>query len=119
MGGCGGGEEPDETRGDAKQAAQVVQSLNRAIAGRDFRLICDELFAAEVRAQAGGDDCPALLRRTTSGLSNPRIELTEIAVKGDRATVEVVTTARGQARAPDKIELVRERGRFRISALGA
>ena len=43
--------------------------------------------------------------------------MTSIKIEGAMATVDVVTVAEGQARAEDKIRLVRENGAYRISSL--
>jgi hypothetical protein len=58
-----------------------------------------------------------MLRRTSASLSRPRIEVQRIRIQGAMATVEVATTAEGQARVEDTIRLVREAGRYRISSL--
>jgi hypothetical protein len=95
----------------------VIEDLERAIATREFDRICSELLSAEVRRQAGGGDCPAMLRRTSAGVTRPRIEVKEIRIEGAAAIVDVETTAGGQARVPDTIRLVREAGGYRISSL--
>jgi hypothetical protein len=117
-GGCGGG---DEDKGDAgglaREASAVIDDLEQAIADGEFARICSDLLSSEVRRQAGGGDCPAMLRRTSAGVRRPRIEVKEIRIEGAAAIVEVETTAEGQARVPDTIRLVREAGAYRISSL--
>ena len=116
--GCGGGDEDGPTPGGlAREASAVVERLEAAIAARQFERICSDLLSAEVRRQAGGGDCPAMLARTSVGLERPRIEVKRIRIEGSTATVDVVTTAEGQARVPDTIRLVREEGAYRISSL--
>lgn len=116
--GCGGDDEGERsTSGLARQASAVVEELERAIAAGEYKRICADLLSAEVRRQAGGGECPAMLRRTSGGLERPRIEVKEIRIDGSSATVDVETTAAGQARVPDKIRLVREEGGYRISSL--
>ena len=118
-GGCGGGGGDDgrDAGGLAREASAVVEDLERAIAGREFARICSELLSAEVRRQAGGGECPAMLERTSAGVKRPRIEVNEIKIEGATAVVRVETTAQGQARVADTIRLVREAGRYRISSL--
>ena len=116
--GCGGGGDDERTSGGlAREASAVIEELERAIAAGEFERICSELLSAEVRRQAGGGDCPAMLRRTSAGVRRPRIDVREIRIEGATAVVEVVTTAAGQARVPDTIRLVREAGAYRISSL--
>ena len=118
VGGCGGGDGDERSAGGlAREAATVIEELERAIAGGEFERICSDLLSAEVRRQAGGGECPAMLRRTSVGLRRPRIEVKEVRIKGSTAIVDVVTTAANQARVPDTIRLVREEGGYRISSL--
>lgn len=118
--GCGGGEKPapKPISGPAKEVAEVVQKLGRATARRDFQTICDDLLASATRQQAGGADCPAVLDQRARGVSRPKIVIESIAVAGGQAQVRVRTTAKGQAAVRDVIRLVREKGKFRVLALG-
>jgi hypothetical protein len=117
--GCsfGGDEEPQPVSGIPKEIAATVQQLERSVAERDFRAICDRLFTARARQRAGGDECVAQLRSAAEGVTRPNIEIAGIEVKGDRATVRVATEAKGQARVTDTLELRRERGRWLVEAL--
>lgn len=118
MAGCGGDDDRERsTSGLARQASVVIAELERAIAAGQYERICAELLSAEVRRQAGGGECPAMLRRTSGGLRRPQIEVKKIRIDGSAATVDVVTTAVGQSRVPDTIRLVREEGGYRISSL--
>ncbi|MEA2494128.1 MAG: hypothetical protein QOJ29_2039 [Thermoleophilaceae bacterium] len=118
--GCGGGEKPKPKpiSGPAKEVAAVVERLEKATAQKDFSTICDELLTASTRKQAGGVDCPAVLEARARGVARPRIVIQGIEVQGERAQVRVRTTATGQAATTDVLRLVRENGRFRVSALG-
>ena len=118
--GCGGGEKapPKPISGPAKEAAAVVQQLEKATAKHDFTAICDDLLAAATRKQAGGAQCPAVLEARARGVRKPHIAIQGIEVQGDQAQVKVRTTAVGQAPTVDVIRMVRENGRFRVSSLG-
>ena len=118
--GCDGGDEaesPKPVSGPAKQVAEVIARLESATARRDYREICEELFSAEVRRRAGGEDCPDLLRRTGGSVRKPEIEVESIRISGRTATARVRTRAEGQDEARDTVELVREAGSYRISSL--
>jgi hypothetical protein len=116
--GCGGGgDDGKDAGGLAREASAVVKDLERAIAAGEYDRICAELLSAEVRRQAGGGDCPAMLERTSEGVRRPRIAVKEIRIEGNEAIVKVETTAAGQARVEDTIRLVREAGAYRISSL--
>ena len=119
LAGCAGGAaRAPRAEGPAQDVANVVKALERATAEKDYNEICFELLSDRVRAEVGGVRCPGRLRRTAGEIEDPRIQIRTIRLRGDEATVDVVTSARGQAPAPDAIELARERGRWRISALG-
>jgi hypothetical protein len=116
--GCGGGDDDGPDAGGlAQEASAVIDELERAIARGEFERICAELLSAEVRRQAGGGECPAMLERTSAGVKRPRIEVKKIQIKGSTAIVQVETVAQGQARVPDTIRLIREAGGYRISSL--
>jgi hypothetical protein len=115
---CSGGDDDDEaTGGLAQEAGAVVEDLERSIRAGEYERICAELLSSEVRRQAGGGDCPAMLERTSAGVKRPRIEVKEIRIEGAKASVDVVTVADGQDRVEDTITLVREAGAYRISSL--
>ena len=114
---CGGGDDEEATGGLAQEAAAVVEQLEKSIRAGEFERICSELLSAEVRRQAGGGDCPAMLERTSAGVKRPRIQVQKISIEGAMASVQVVTVAEGQDRVEDTIRLVREAGAYRISSL--
>ena len=118
--GCsfGGGDDPEPAVGAPRAIAATVDRLERSIAAGEYATVCDELFTSQARRRAGGRDCAAQLRSASEGLRRPSIELRGIEVEGERATVSVVTTARGQARVRDDLQLRREDGRWLIDALG-
>jgi hypothetical protein len=118
--GCslGGGDEPRPVKGAAREIADVVQRLERAVASGDWRTVCEDLFTSRARRRAGGRDCPRLLRSDAAGLRSPRIRLLRIEIKGDRAAARVRSRARGQPPLTDLIELRREAGRYRVDSLG-
>jgi hypothetical protein len=117
--GCslGGDEEPQQVRGAAQEIAEVVGQLERATARRDWKTVCDDLFTKSALQRAGGEDCAGLLRSTAKGIEQPRIRVRGIRVEGERASVEVRTSARGEAELDDTLELRRENGEWRIDAL--
>ena len=115
---CGGGDDEDKaTGGLAQEAAAVIEQLEQSIRAGEFERICDELLSAEVRRQAGGGECPAMLERTSAGIKRPRIQVQKISIEGATAEVQVVTVADGQDRVEGTIKLVREAGGYRISSL--
>ena len=117
-GGCGASEPPPPITGAPKEVSDTVRALERATDAKDFNTMCFDLFSDQVRAQAGGVRCPALLRRTAKDVEAPRIRVRTIRLQGDAASVRVETRTRDQPPVPDTIELVRQRGRYRISSLG-
>jgi len=117
--GCslGGDDEPKPASGTAAQVAAVVDRLERAVEQRDFATICNQLFTANARQRAGGEDCVRQLHSAAEGVKRPRIEIQRIDVEDDRATVTVRTQAEGQALVSDELLLRRERLRWLIEAL--
>jgi hypothetical protein len=112
-----GDDQPEEPTGASKEVANVVTRLERATRRREFNVLCDDLFTRSARERAGGKDCVALLRETAKDVRKARIRLLDVEVDGNRARARVRTTSEGQRAVEETIDLVRERGRFRISAL--
>ena len=118
LAGCGAdSEEVPRPAGAPREVVVLIDALEAATARGDFRRICDELYTDELREAAGGDRCEAELRRRARGLRDPRIRLRTITVRGDRATVTVEASARGQPPAPETLELVRQGRAYRVAAL--
>jgi hypothetical protein len=119
LGGCslGGDEEARPARGAPKAVAATIQALDQATRARDFGRICDELFTAAARRRAGGRDCARLLRSAAQDVRRPRIQILGIRLEGAHATVRVRSRAANQRPLVDEVELVRQRGRYRIAAL--
>ena len=117
--GCslGGDEEAKPASGAPAQVAATVDRLERAVAERDFATVCDQLFTAQARKRAGGDECASQLRSAAEGVERPSIEIEAIDVEGNRATVRIQTEATGQARVSDELQLRREGGRWLVEAL--
>jgi hypothetical protein len=117
--GCSVGEdeEPQPAAGAPRAIAAAVDRLEGAIAEHDFARVCNELFTPSARRRAGGDECASQLRSAGESVKDPTIELRGIKVNGERATVEVVTEAEGQARVRDQLRLRRRDGRWLVEAL--
>ena len=109
-------EGPRRVSGTPKEAVETVEGFRRALVARDFARICDELYSAEARAAAGGDDCQSILALETARLRDPRVRITSLTVAGGSAAVTVEAAVRGGRPATDTIRLVRQRGRFRIAS---
>jgi Putative lumazine-binding len=117
--GCslGADEEPQPVSGAPRAIVITVERLERAVAERDYKTICADLFTAAARRRAGGSECVAQMRSAAEGVSRPGIEIEGIEVNGDRASVRVATHAAGQARVSDTLELRRQGGRWLVEAL--
>jgi hypothetical protein len=118
--GCslGGDDEPQPATGAAKEVAAAVERFEQAVAQRDFKAICNELFTPTARQRAGGDDCVAQTSSAVEGLRRPRLQIEEIRVTDVSASVKVATEAAGQARVIDSMELRKTGGRWLVEAVG-
>jgi hypothetical protein len=105
--------------GAAQDAVDTVMQFETALAGRDWPGICNRLYAKEARAAAGGSRCTTTLAQSAGGLREPRIKILSLRVRGKAATVTVAASVNGKKPVTDTIQLVREKGRFRIAAAGA
>ena len=118
LAGCGGG--PDPARGAAREAGELVEALERALAAGDAARICSELFSADARRLAGGEECARRVARETARLRRPSLETVAITLRPEgRVSVRVRARSEGGGEAEDTLELVRQAptGRLRIGAL--
>ena len=117
--GCsiGADSEPQPVSGVPKEIASTVDRLERAVAHGDFSEVCDRLFTAAARKRAGGAECAKQMTAAAEGVRRPAIQIRGIDVSGNRASVKVATTAEGQARLIDTLQLRRVGGRWLIEAL--
>jgi hypothetical protein len=118
--GCslGADSEPQPVQGAPKAIVATIDGLERAVAHRDWARVCDQLFTKAALERAGGAGCAKRLAVDGAGVRRPSIQIRGIEVKGDTASVKVATTAEGQARLEDTLQLRREGGRWLIEALG-
>ncbi len=103
--------------GRDRQVVDVVTRLERATRRRRFDVVCDDLFTRAARARAGGANCVRLLRSTAKDVRRPRIRLLSVRIDGNRAEARVRTLSEGQTAVEETIDLLRERGRYRIASL--
>jgi hypothetical protein len=117
--GClGADEEPQPAGGAVQEVAGVVERLEKATVDGAFGTVCDELFTAAARERAGGEDCERRTRSAAEDVVRPRIEIDAMELRRGLARVEITTRAAGQAEVPEVLELRRERGEWRVEALG-
>jgi Putative lumazine-binding len=117
--GCsiGADEEPQPVTGVPKAIVATVDQLERAVAECDYATICNKLYTATARERAGGEECVSQTRSAAEHVRRPKIEIQAIEVKDERATVKVATTAQGQARVTDTLELRNTGGRWLVEAV--
>lgn len=113
-----GNEEPPSIGGAARDAADTVLQFETALAGRDWPGICNRLYTRDARRAAGGSRCTTTLAQSAGGLRGPRLKVVSLRVRGKSATATVAASANGKRAVTDRIQLVREGGRFRIAAAG-
>ena len=114
-GACGG------QRSDRDEVAAAVKTFGEAAAAKDYARLCGEILARELvtRIQKAGLTCQDALRTGLAGVRDPQVTIGRITVDGDRATADVRTIAAGQPPSNDRLRLVREGGRWRVSSLAA
>lgn len=110
--GCGG--EPEEER-----VRERVTEFGAATAAKDYDRLCDDLFAPELleTVKSIGLPCRLALEQSLSEVEDPRLVIGAVRVDGDRAEVDVRSSAAGQAPSQDTLALVKEDGEWRITDL--
>ena len=117
---CGTSARQKQTaRKPAQNVADAVAALQHDLSTQNYRDLCEQVFSSQARDQAGGVSCPSIVARESKGLRNPKIEIKRIEVNGHNAVARVMTSAEGQTKLAETIELVWENGGFRIEALAS
>jgi hypothetical protein len=113
IGGCGGGS------GDGAAVRDTLARLGEATAAHDYHALCTRILAPALvqSVAATGLSCEVALKTGLGAVKEPRLEVSNVAVKGSEATAQVRTSARGQQAADDVVRLVKVRGGWRVSSL--
>ena len=103
-----------------QQVRQTVTDFGRAVANKDYKRICKELFAPRLTEQLRQVNlaCEAAMTRAFDSLHDPRVSVGAVKVDGTNASAQVRSSAAGEAPSQDTIGLVKLGGRWRISSLG-
>ncbi|MDQ6745281.1 MAG: hypothetical protein M3Z27_04595 [Actinomycetota bacterium] len=114
LGGCGTASPQDQVRAKVDQFAH-------AAARRDYTEICAQVLSVALleRVAATGISCQETMRLALGGVSNPVLSIGRIKVSGATAAVITLSIAKGQRASLAEIDLSRESGGWRISALGS
>lgn len=105
---------------DEQQVRTAVEGFGQASAVKDYQRICDRLISRGLSEQVekAGLPCEIAFRRGLEKVEGVRLQVREVKVlKGGRARVRVLSSAKGQPASNDVIELVSEDGEWRIAAL--
>jgi hypothetical protein len=114
-----GSKDSGTTPQDAVKA--VVSRFGVASARKDYQAICDRLIAKSLsdNVEEYGLPCELAFKQGMDSVVKPQLKIVNITVKGDVAKVHVHTTAANQPASDDLLELRRQAGQWRITALGA
>ncbi len=111
LAGCGGDIAAEaEVRG-------VVTAFGAATAKKDYQKICDELLAQALvdNAEQYGLPCEVAIKQGLGKVQAPRLTISAVTVKGDRASARVKTGAKSQFNATETLKLRRVDDEWRIS----
>jgi hypothetical protein len=116
LAGCG-----DRTPSDEEQVREVLTTFAKATERRDYRTMCDEVFAPKLLSglQEIGLPCEVALRNSLGEVRNPRLTVGKVTVRGKAATADIRTAAEGQEPSSDTIRLDKIKEKWRVSDLDA
>jgi ketosteroid isomerase-like protein len=114
--GCGGGGGSSED-----QVSAAIKTLMHARNNNDFATVCDGLAAAQVAGikKSSGLSCPEALH-SVPGATNTKtnLQVQQIRVSGDRATVEATIHHNGGPGQDQSILMVKEDGDWKVASAG-
>ena len=108
---CGQSEE-SKVRGTLAQLA-------RATAKKDYRTLCQKVFAPSLVARIAtiGLPCDRAMGIGLADVQRPRLRVLSVTVDGNQADARVRSTARGEKASVDTIHLIKQKGEWRVSSL--
>jgi len=115
LAGCGdAGPTPEE------QVRSTVSEFGRATVAKDYRALCSRILAPALVQQVTsiGLPCERALEQGLGSVRDPRLTIGRVQVDGERASVEVRTSAAGEKPSKDTLKLVNVDGTWKISSLG-
>jgi hypothetical protein len=119
LGGCGAqGSSTDDFKGEERAVAQVIENLQTAGERRDATEICNEILAADLKAslEEGSGNCLEEIKDAVKEAEDTELDVKNVQVSGTTAVAKVA----GRDGKTDRIaslELRKERGRWRLTAL--
>jgi hypothetical protein len=115
LAGCGdAGPTPEE------QVRSTVTEFGRATVAKDYQALCDRILAPALVQQVTsiGLPCETALKQGLGSVRDPRLTIGRVLVDGEKASVEVRTSAAGEQPSKDTLKLVNVDGTWKISSLG-
>jgi hypothetical protein len=81
--------------------------------------MCNQVLARALvqRVASAGLPCETALKLGLGNVRQPRLQVARIEVSGNRALAQVSSAAEHQQASSDVVQLVRERGGWRVTAL--
>jgi hypothetical protein len=104
---------------DAEKVRTIVENFGAATAAKDYQRLCDELLAPRLveDVERVGLPCESALERALGQVEAPTITIGAVEIRGDEATAEIRTAAKGERPSQDELELVRFGDGWRIASL--
>jgi Putative lumazine-binding len=112
---CGGGpSEQDRVRA-------TVDAFRKATAAKDYSKLCKQILAPALveKINAAGLPCEVALEKGLGSVRDPKVTIGAIAVHGDTATANVLTTAVGEKPSRDTLRLTKVGGEWRLASLAS
>jgi outer membrane lipoprotein SlyB len=123
LGACGQAtkDSAEDFKGDQKAVAQTVEDLQSASRKHEGDKICASLLAPALVAQikkASGGDCGKGIKDALSDADSFELEVKKVTISGANASA-VVKSEGGDKDRVDTLELVKDRGAWKVATLGA
>jgi hypothetical protein len=121
--GSGGADGPQKAKPTAAQDQAAVRGalveLEKATAAHDYATLCTRVLARELvqKVAGAGLPCETALSVGLKGVKQPHLQVSQIKVTGNHALAQVYSGATGQKNSTDVVQLVRERGSWRVTSL--
>jgi hypothetical protein len=123
LGACGQTQKDsaNDFQGDQRAVAQTVEDLQTASRKKDEAKICNTLLAptlvAKIKSASNGT-CEKVLKDALEDVDSFELQVKKVTINGTKADA-TVTSDTGTKNRTDTLQLVKDRGAWKISTLGS
>jgi hypothetical protein len=103
------------------QVQAKLEQFAHAVAARDTTTLCGQVLAPDLvgHLNAAGLSCEQAMRAFVQSVSDPRLSVSKVHVKGGSASAMVLARAKGQPSSLEAVQLTNTKDGWRLASLAS